>query len=78
MSATTTPLTPKRRRGAQPGNVNALRHGRYTRLVTGMLEPYPDENLQDDLLSELVLVVLNIASLVLSLEEQILEKSRHA
>jgi hypothetical protein len=73
----TIPKIFNRRRGAQPGNTNALRHGIYSRQFSESARPIPDENLQDELLRELVLVVLNIASLVLSLKERIIKESQH-
>jgi hypothetical protein len=60
--------TPKRHRGAQPGNHNALRHGLYSKQFTGMAMQSSDENIHADLMVEIALLCLDLARLVSWLE----------
>ena len=58
-------LAPKRRRGAQPGNANALRHGFYSKSPPAEAMPGLDEKglgaLYEDLALELLKIVHMLA-----------------
>jgi hypothetical protein len=68
---------PKRRRGAQPGNTNALKHGIYSRLYQkkepGELDPSSDPGLWEDfdMLRQLIRLTLDRADEAVGFETQL-------
>ena len=69
--------TPKRRRGAQPGNGNALRHGFYSKTLPETEMQSLDEDIQSELYDGLALVLHNTAHLVALLKTLIRKESPH-
>ncbi len=61
MPASPTPL--KRKRGAQPGNLNAFRHGFYSAAFTQAELHGLDENIKGEFVDEIALARVNAAHL---------------
>jgi hypothetical protein len=63
MSTSPAPSTPKRRRGGQPGNSNALRHGFFSRSFTETEMHDLDENIKGEFIDEIALARVNASHL---------------
>ncbi len=57
------PSTPKRRRGGQPGNGNALRHGFYSKYFTEAEMQSLDANIQGEFHDEIALARIQVGRL---------------
>jgi hypothetical protein len=63
MSDPSTPSTSKRKRGGQPGNSNALRHGFFSRSFTRAELHDLDENVKGEFVDEIALARVNASHL---------------
>jgi hypothetical protein len=63
MSQTSTAATPRRRRGGQPGNSNALRHGFFSHSFTDAEMRRLDTTIEGEFLDEIALARTNAARL---------------
>ena len=71
------PTTSRRKRGAQPGNSNALRHAWYSKSLLEAEMPGQSEDGMRELLDELSLAISNTTRLVMLLEKRIRKASPH-
>jgi hypothetical protein len=58
------PIPAKRKRGGQPGNANALRHGFYSKYYTGAEMQSLDDHIAGELYAEMALVLQITAQMI--------------
>jgi hypothetical protein len=63
MSTSPTPAPTKRKRGGQPGNANALRHGFYAKSFTDAEMGRLDKDIEGEFIDEIALARTNAARL---------------
>ena len=63
MSEPSTPGKPKRKRGGQPGNANALRHGFYSKYFTETEMKSLDANIKGEFHDEIALARIQVGRL---------------